>query len=246
MLSKNQIKFVRSLHRKRNRREEKLFLVEGEKMADELLKSGWAVHSWYASEDWLSRHPEVSVSQRGFATSGNDMERITALNTPSPVLAVVHMPIIDPDPQPEEWCLVLDGVSDPGNLGTILRTADWFGIREVYCSPETVELWNPKVVQATMGSLFRIGLCVMNLPTWVAEQKEQGRPVYGAVLDGLPLGKGEVLSPGLLVVGSESHGISAEVDKVLTHRMSIPGRGNAESLNVSVATGILIHQCCGA
>lgn len=167
------------------------------------------------------------------------MERMSALRTPPGILAVAEIPNRKTPEQWNGWSIALDGINDPGNLGTILRTADWFGIQHVFASDDVVEEFNPKVVQASMGSVFRVPLHRVTLPEWLAKQIEQGVEVVAADMKGEPLGQFSFAPQGVLVMGSESHGLSEDIKNPAIRSITIPGRGNAESLNVAVATGII-------
>ena len=228
MLSKNEIKDIKALGQKKFRDERGLFVVEGEKLVAEALGSGCEVVAHYRVED-----------------IGEDaMARISQLTHPSPALAIVRQPAPAPFTlSPNELVLALDGVRDPGNLGTILRIADWFGIHQVLASEDTVEVYNPKVVQATMGAIFRVRVHYCDLPSQLQSMKDCAAiPIYGTFLDGdniyeMPLTKG-----GIIVMGSEANGISPEVAATVTKRLYIPpfphDAHTSESLNVAVATAI--------
>ena len=254
MLSKNEIKEIKALGQKKFRDERRLFVVEGEKLVDEALQSGYDVIARYRVED----------------IGEETMARISQLTHPSPALAVVRMPSDDAIPDtltldPDELVLALDGIRDPGNLGTILRIADWFGIHRVIASEDTVDCYNPKVVQATMGAIFRVRLhyCdltfqLQSMMDCVAAGGNSGRehfsasgtkyqsseaiPVYGTFLDGENIYQMELSKGGVIVMGSEANGISAEVAAAVTHRIFIPpfphDAHTSESLNVAVATAI--------
>ena len=225
MLSKNEIKEIRALGQKKFREERGLFVVEGEKLVEEALRSGFDVVAHYRVED----------------IGAETMGRISQLTHPSPALAVVRRPApVDPVIDPDELVLALDGVRDPGNLGTILRIADWFGIRQVLASPDTVECYNPKAVQATMGAIFRVRVHYCDLPTALPA----GLSVYGTFLEGDNIYQAPLTRGGILVMGSEADGISPEVAAVVDRKLFIPpfpaDAHTSESLNVAVATAI----CC--
>lgn len=230
MLSKNEIKEIRALGQKKFRDERGLFVVEGEKLVDEALHSGFDVIGLYRTED---------IGEEA-------MGRISQLTHPSPALAIVRQPraVALPAFGPDELVLALDGVRDPGNLGTILRIADWFGIRLVLASEDTVELYNPKVVQATMGAIFRVRVHYCDLAEVLRCPVKPGIPVYGTFLEGDNIYETELASGGILVMGSEANGISPAVAASVTQKLFIPpfpaGVRTSESLNVAVATAI----CC--
>ena len=242
-ISNNQIKFVKSLHQKKSRDQHGLFLVEGEKMVDEAISSPFKVETVYRRED---------IGEEA-------MGRISALANPSPALAVAHKPedIYVDDPRQLESLLAegglflaLDTIRDPGNLGTILRIADWFGIKALFAAKDTVDVFNPKVVQATMGAIFRVKMHYVDLPELSELAVNLGGNVYGTFLDGrnlynLDLQTG-VESPVVIVIGNESEGISDEMAKVVTDRLYIPpypaDSPGSESLNAAVATAITVAE----
>lgn len=250
MLSSNQIKFLRSLSAKKTRNDEKLFVVEGIKLVDELLVSACKIHSIYGTDAWIqSQCALLDRKQVDYYTiTQTELERVSQLNTPNQVLAVVHQPDtnLNLNTLQGKMVLALDNVADPGNLGTIIRIADWFGIDTIICSETTVELYNNKVVQASMGSFFRVKVHYATLVDAIEQYKElfPGQGVYAAVLGGTDLYQSDIKCPCMLVMGSESHGISADAQKLATHKVTIPpyaGSG-AESLNVAVSTAILCAE----
>ncbi len=247
MLSHSQIKYVQSLQQKKFRRQYGVFLAEGEKIISELLQSHFEMEGVYALADWLQENShQIPDGLKVFETSQKDLERISGLKTPNKVLAVVKTPTDESAPTSQKGLsLVLDKVQDPGNLGTIIRTADWFGIRQVICSPDTAEVFSPKVVQASMGSFLRVRVYYTELKPFL-EKAAGETPIYGAFLEGEDLWEVEVKNKGILVIGNESKGISPEVaalvqKKVRIHGGKKPGKPDAaESLNASVAAGILM------
>jgi TrmH family RNA methyltransferase len=230
MISKNEIKEIRALGQKKFREERGLFVVEGEKLVEEALRSGFDVVAHYRVED----------------IGAETMGRISQLTHPSPALAVVRRPApVEPVIDPDELVLALDGVRDPGNLGTILRIADWFGIRQVLASPDTVECYNPKAVQATMGAIFRVRVHYCDLPAFLRCPVKPGMTnVYGTFLEGDNIYQAPLTRGGILVMGSEADGISPEVAATVDRKLFIPpfpaDAHTSESLNVAVATAI----CC--
>ena len=228
MLTNAEIKSIRSLREKKFRDAEGLFVVEGEKMVAEAMASSFKVVRVLRVED----------------IGASAMERISLCATPSPVLAVVRMPLESvPDRIPGGLTLALDSVRDPGNFGTILRIADWFGVSQVFASPDSVETFNPKTVQASMGSVFRVRVARCDIAALCAEFSSAGRRVYGTVLDGENIYSAQLASDGLVVMGNESNGISAEVIRRLDSRLRIPSfGGGAESLNVAVATAVTLSE----
>ncbi|MBL7139052.1 MAG: RNA methyltransferase [Bacteroidales bacterium] len=219
------------------------FVAEGSKLVLELTGSHFPIRQIYASTEWLRDNPlapEMPVEE----VKPFEMERITTLSTPSPVLAVVEMPAENTKPacRKEDLTLMLDGIQDPGNLGTMIRIADWFGIQQLICSKGCVDLYNPKVVQATMGSITRVKVNHVELSGFLGSLEED-IPVYGMGLEGENIFTADTKPRGIIVIGSEAHGISEEILRYVTNRLSIPcypaNRGDhAESLNAAVATGI--------
>jgi TrmH family RNA methyltransferase len=236
-LFKKDIKFVRSLGQKKFRLESGCFIVEGLKLTREALSSPWPVHSVYSTDDaFIAEYPQT------IKVTSHEMEMMSQLHSPSSHLVVVkHVPQrIDIATAPR--IAILDGISDPGNMGTILRTADWFGIRHIYCTPQCVELTNPKVVQATMGSLFRTVVESAPAEQFIPALKAAGYRIAGAVLNGQSVYDCVFTNRHAIVIGSESHGISPTVLPLLDDRITIPGEMGAESLNASVAAGILLME----
>ena len=227
-ITQAEIKRIRSLREKKFRDAYGLFVVEGEKMVQEALHSGFRVEGVW-------RREEIGDAA---------MERISLLSSPSPVLAVVARPK-PAEPAVERClCLALDGIRDPGNLGTIIRTADWFGVRTVFLSGDCADLYNPKVIQASMGSIFRVRAAEADLPALCRRVREAGMPVYGTFLDGRDLYREPLTAEGLVVMGNEASGIRAEVAAQVDRRLLIPaweGAG-AESLNVASATAVVLSE----
>ncbi len=244
MLSHNQSKFLASLGLKKYRQLHGQFLVEGEKMVSELLgQTRFGVSSIFGLGLWAESHADLlrPFSNKFIEVTDAELSKISALTTPNQVLAVAEIPLETCNLQlaTTDICFYLDGIQDPGNMGSILRIADWFGFPAVFCSPDCADVFSPKVVQASMGAIFRV-------PSWEIELNEllAATPkisVAGAVLDGENVFDAKLPSNGLLVIGNEGRGISAYSESVLTHRISIPRHpsGGAESLNAAVAAGIL-------
>ncbi len=249
MLTRNTAKLVKSLQQKKFRREHGLFVVEGGKSVQEVLDSDWPVHSVYVTEAYrpllqpllnTRALTPVVVQAADLADMGSYEHNDTAL-------AVLPVPVATPlrllKDQP---VLLLDDIRDPGNLGTILRTADWFGIRQIICSPETAELYSPKVIAASMGSFLRVAVHYTDLATVLAMHPDRGS--YGAFLDGEDVHQVAFERGALLVIGNEAHGIGAPVARHISRRLTIPRYGHAESLNASIATAIILdnwRQRCG-
>ncbi|MCX6271977.1 MAG: RNA methyltransferase [Bacteroidetes bacterium] len=251
MLTKNQLSDLRLLHDAKGRRKQWLFLAEGPKLITELLHSDWNTRKIYGQPEWIESN-EVLLKKKNIdyeVITHSELERVSALATPNQVLATVEIPPVtfDWDRISHDLTLMLDGIMDPGNLGTILRIADWFGISQVICSVGSADIFNPKVVQATMGSLFRVRVFYEKLEDFLQDIPEDV-PVYGAFLDGQLPDNCPLENRGILVIGSESHGISLQVASLVKTRIRIPsypcpGEGQqAESLNASVAAGILCYE----
>ncbi|MEO1010556.1 MAG: RNA methyltransferase [Bacteroidota bacterium] len=239
MVGKNQIKLIKSLRQKKYRNLHNLFVAEGIKMVKELLDSDFDVYAIYTTDLLILgsiRVPQTLVSEI-------DLGRMSALKNPSPVLGVFYRPRTMKI-EVTDWILALDQVSDPGNLGTIIRLCDWFGIRHLICSPDTVDCYNPKVLQATMGSIARVNVVYRDLADMI---KESGQKVFGAFMDGDVLGRSGLPPKGILVMGNEANGISSKISALCDQRVAIPqfGPATAESLNVASATAILLHQIRG-
>lgn len=249
MITAAQIKQTRSLAQKKLRIELGLFLVEGDKAVSELLShNNWKIDHIYALENWLNKNavPDNISSDK---VSEKELSRISSLTTPNNVLAIVKIPKWDIrklNPT-QDITLMLDSIQDPGNLGTIIRTADWFGIDNIICSENTVEVFNPKVIQASMGSFMRVKVFYTSLRNYL-ENLPKELPVIGAMLDGEDLYKAEIPAKGILITGNESQGISSELVKMITRKIRIPlfpkgGKTQLpESLNAGVATGIILSH----
>lgn len=231
MLTKNQIKLIRSLSLKKNRQKHGLFIVEGEKLVNEVLSSDWEVEGIYATKEWLGENATI--------ISNNDLSRISSLKTPNKVVAVVKIKKGSLDIT-SNTVLALDGVKDPGNLGTIIRLADWFGVEDIICSDDCVDYLNPKVVQSSMGSFTRVNLHYTSLMD--AFKKYSDYKLFMTVLNGTPLSEMTNADKKIVVMGSESKGISNKILKLTSDKITIPKSksSKAESLNVSVATAIIL------
>ena len=244
MLSKNKIKYIHSLELKKNRKEEHAFVAEGHKLVGDLLghfpcKLLVAIHAW------LERNPGVKADEIIEVTQ-EELTRASLQKAPQEVLAVFEQPTYEMDASvvSQNLCLALDDVQDPGNLGTIIRLADWFGIEHIFCSQGTVDVYNPKTIQATMGALARVKLHYCHLPSFIASLKDT--PVYGTFLDGENMYGKNLSEHGLIVMGNEGNGISDEVGKLVNERLYIPNyppqRETSESLNVAIATSVICAE----
>ena len=239
-MTKAEIQFVRSLSDKRVRDAERLFIAEGDKLIGEILQSGWRVRNLYALEGHFDGRAE-RVSEK-------EMERISQLKTASTSLAVVEQPchMAAKSAPATALSLALDGVQNPGNLGTIIRLADWFGVEDIFCSEDTADCFNPKVVQATMGAILRVRVHYLPLADFLRRTRESGVEVYGTMLDGQNIYDVELAPTGVIVMGNEGRGVSRECAASFSQRLLIPaysvaGQGS-ESLNVAMATGIVCAE----
>jgi TrmH family RNA methyltransferase len=233
MISKNQIKFVRQREQKKYRKAEGLFVAEGPKVVGDLLFAGRRRHTIFATSEWQSQGlPFQEVSDE-------ELRRVSFLQHPQKVLALFFIPSI-PVPSVSNLSLALDDVQDPGNLGTIIRIADWFGIDTIYCSENTTDAWSPKVVQASMGSIARVNIVYTNLKELISKAQV---PVYGTLLDGQDIYTQELTKEGLIVMGNEGNGISAEIRQMINRKLLIPQfHEGPESLNVAIATAITCSE----
>ena len=239
MVSKNQIKLITSLQQKKYRIANKLFFAEGVKSIVELLESNFVLEHLYSTQHDFD---EVTVSKKSIIPE-SDLKKISALATPNTCLGVFKMP------QEETiittgLILALDTIRDPGNLGTILRLCDWFGVKQILCSKETVDIYNPKVVQATMGSIARVNVNYIDLEHFISETK---LPVFGTFMDGKNIYKSALPKEGIIIMGNEANGISESLEKLIQNRLTIPRFGSlqkTESLNVAAATAIVLSEFC--
>lgn len=244
MISKNRISEIRKLHLRKFRDESRLFLVEGRKSVEMLLRSDLQVVELFATEQFQDEHAALLSGVTAIDVSSADMERISTLSTPPELLAVVRQP--DERTLPADMPLIaLDRIADPGNFGTIVRTANWFGIHHIVCSPDTVEFYNPKCIQATMGSFCDVQVLRTDLVPFL-ESRKASRRVVGTFLDGVSVDTFAFQPDDIVVIGSESAGISPQVAQCVTHRITISrGEGSgssAESLNAAVAAAIVLQQ----
>lgn len=240
MISKNQIKLIKQLEQKKHRQRQRLFVAEGPKVVGDLMRRSRPV-AVYATEDYS---PTLFADMVEHITN-DELRKVSFLQHPQQVIALFPLPENElPAYSPSQLTLALDGVQDPGNLGTIIRLADWFGIDHIVCSEDTADAWNPKVVQATMGSIARIRLTYTNLYSFI-QQLPEDTPVYGTLLDGENIYSQQLTPNGIIIMGNEGNGLSAEVRQIITHRLLIPNycKGDtAESLNVAIATGIICAE----
>ena len=240
MLSKNEIKFIQSLHQKKSRLEHGLFIAEGPKIVEEILNSNFIIERLLGTQDFFDKIGHFPAGIKHQLIDEVELSRITNLMSPQQGLAIVEMDETNISTlNSDEWTLALDGIQDPGNLGTIVRTADWFGMKNIVCSSDTAELYNPKVIQSTMGSFCRVNIFYTDLTQWLTTQK---RPVYGALLDGVNIFNMEQKEKGIVLIGNEGKGIRKENIQHIKIPVTIPRLGNTESLNAAVATGIILSH----
>ena len=236
MVTKSELKYIQSLSDKKVRLETGCFIAEGVKLVGEMIAAGYPLKAVYALDSWESPDTSIEVTR----IEAFELEKMSMLQTPNQVLAVAMMPQqIKALDLTGQLTLVLDGIQDPGNMGTIIRTADWFGIRQIVASEDTADVYNPKVIGATMGSFMRVSVTYKNLADWMPTVK---LPVYGALLAGENIFTTKAPNGGLLVIGSEGKGIRENILDQITHPVTIPKIGGAESLNAGVAAGIIIAQ----
>lgn len=232
VLSKIKIKWIRSLRLKKNREIERKFILDGEKMVLELIDNQPDLIELIISSD-----ESLNFKIKTYFADDRSMLQLSSLNTPNKLLAVVRYPELKTENA--NFILALDGIQDPGNLGTIIRTADWFGVELIVCSNDTVDVYNPKVVQATMGSLFHVPVMYTDLEDFITEKNI---PVYGTLLEGENIYNAKKNTPAIIVMGNEGKGIRDNIKSLINHSLHIPGFGEAESLNVSIATGIVLSE----
>ena len=245
MIGKNTIKWVHSLEMKKNRKREGLFVAEGPKVVGDLL-SRFRLHSVFATDEWTGGD-RIGADVRLERVDDDTLRRLSFLQHPQQVVAVMEMNKEEKvEVDADRLTIMLDGVQDPGNLGTIIRIADWFGIDSIICSPDTADAYNPKVVQATMGSLGRVSVTYSPLVPLLSSLPAD-MPIYGTLLDGKDIYQKELTRHGVIIMGNEGNGISEEVRAMVTHPLLIPRfrQGeSAESLNVAVATAITCSEFC--
>lgn len=243
MISKAKLKYIHSLELKKNRKAEGVFVAEGPKLVEDLIQTFTPLYIC-ATSDWLASHPNIQADE----ITEEDLKRASFQEHPQQVFAVFRQQVdcIDSfDVVNDELCIALDDVQNPGNLGTIVRLADWFGIEHIFCSQGCADIYNPKVVQSTMGAIARVKVHYCDLPEMI-KTLPKGCPVYGTFLDGDDLYSKPLSQHGLIVMGNEGNGVSAEVRELVTERLFIPnypkGRDTSESLNVAIATAVICAE----
>ncbi len=238
MISKNQLKLIRQLGQKKYRKQFNQYLVQGEKNVLELLNSPLKVNDVFATQSFIDNN-QSSYPQTHFITADEELlTKVSTLVSNNAAIAIVDMPsTVLPDEN--SLILALDGVSDPGNLGTIIRVADWYGIKNIVASTDSADPYNPKTISATMGSFVRVSVSQVELPEYLSTLN---MPIYGAFLDGQSVHSTKFSGQGVLLMGSESHGIREQCAKLVSNKITIPAFGGAESLNVAMATGIILDN----
>ena len=237
MLSKNQQKFIQSLKLKKFRQKYGQFTAEGEKTLRELLKSRYRIQTLFATQEWIEKNAPEATGFELVKVTEEELSRISNHQSPQQVLALVNMPEdVKVPTQAEGLCLALDNIQDPGNLGTIVRIADWYGIKHIVCSEECAELYNPKVISSTMGSIARVEVSYTKLENWL---KALNSDIYATTLDGENVHTIKADDDAIIMVGNEGKGLRPELIKLANRKISIPLYGGAESLNAAVATAII-------
>jgi RNA methyltransferase, TrmH family len=250
MLSKNKVKFIISLQKKKTRDEENLFVIEGDKLVKEFLSAKKNVRLLAAKPEFLNSIPAelLSLAEEIETISYEELKHISTLKTPHNALAVVEKPepVSDYDEILDQLSVLLDCVQDPGNLGTIIRAAAWFGIKTIVCSNDSVDVYNPKVIQASMGAFMHVNVCYNDLKEFLGETLKRNLPVFGTVLNGESIYDHKLDYKGVILLGNESKGISEELVPYITDKIIIPGPGESrpgiESLNVSMAASIVFSE----
>ncbi len=242
MVSKNRIKFIQSLCHKKERDLNKLFIAEGDKIVNEILKQTlFSTETIYGTLQWQTKNASLLVGKVFEVITDEELQKLSALKTANDVIAVVNYNdnINSANPN-EEFVLAIDNLQDPGNLGTIIRTCDWFGVQHIICNNNTVDMYNPKVIQASMGSFLRVNVNYTNLLNFITENKFEH--IYATIMNGKPYKEINPLKMGLLIIGNEGKGIDDQILMHINNKITIPKLGEAESLNASVATGILLSH----
>lgn len=245
MISRNELKYIQSLYHKKTRDKESAFIVEGPKMVEELLHSQYRIKKiWATPGSWLESHAHQGIEQ----ITIDELHKASHFDTPNQVIAIAEKPGNEPKAtstiapaSTDKLVLMLDGLQDPGNFGTLMRIADWFGVDFIIASPDSADCYNPKVVQSTMGSIFRMPVYYSPLDHYLSNQSA-GTAIYGALLNGRNLYQQRPAEKGILVIGNESKGIGAALLPFITEPVMIPSFGKAESLNAAVAAGIILSH----
>lgn len=248
MLTKNQLKLITSLHKKKYRNEHNLFIAEGEKIVLDLLKNKVKVKTILCTSKWIQENNVLDNNIEIIECDNSVIKKASSLSTPSEIIGIFHIPHtpINSNNIRNDLSLVLDDIQDPGNLGTIIRTADWFGIKNIFCSIGTVDVFNPKTIQATMGAIANVNLIYCDLDELIKEYISEDFPIYGTFLEGTNIYSCNLSNKGFIVMGNEGKGISTQISKRITHKINIPpyniSETASESLNVATATSIICSE----
>ncbi|MGB5988935.1 MAG: RNA methyltransferase [Marinifilaceae bacterium] len=245
MLSRAQIKHINSLHSKKHRYQDEMFIAEGSKIVLDLISNNIKVEYLVATSDWIS-NANVSDDIKIIESTEVEIKKCTALSTATNVIAIFHFPVFKNTEIKNSLSILLDDVQDPGNLGTIIRTADWFGIKNIFCSKGTVDIYNPKVIQATMGAIAGINIKYCNLEELIEKHSSEDFPVYGTFMEGNNIYSNNLNSKGFIVMGNEGKGVSYDIKALITTKLTIPSYNPnetiSESLNVATATAIICSE----
>lgn len=248
MLSKHLTNIIQNLEKKKFREKYNLFKIEGEKLVQELFLSDMKVDTLIARPSWIERNRQKAQSYNTIEVNEIEMGRVSNFKSLPEVIALAQIPVKEHSPEEikNELSIVLNGIQDPGNLGTILRLSDWFGVRHVFCDHDCANIFNPKSVQASMGAIFRVNVFYLNLAEFIPQFVDQDFPCYGAFLEGENIYRTELRTKGFIVMGNEGNGISPEIERFVTRKITIPSFAHSpystESLNVGVATGIILSE----
>ncbi|MEY8593369.1 RNA methyltransferase [Butyricimonas hominis] len=248
MLSKHLTNIIQNLEKKKFREKYNLFKIEGEKLVQELFLSDMKVDTLIARPSWIERNRQKAQSYNTIEVNEIEMGRVSNFKSLPEVIALAQIPVKEHSPEEikNELSIVLNGIQDPGNLGTILRLSDWFGVRHVFCDHDCANIFNPKSVQASMGAIFRVNVFYLDLVEFIPRFVDQNFPCYGAFLEGENIYRTELRTKGFIVMGNEGNGISPEIERFVTRKITIPSFAHSpystESLNVGVATGIILSE----
>ncbi len=248
MLSKQVTKIIQNLEKKKFREKYNLFKIEGDKLVGELLHSSFKIHSILAFPEWIERNRTALTHVNTIETNTREMADISNFQSMPEVIALAEIPEhpLDETELRQNLSIILNGIQDPGNLGTILRVADWFGIRHVFCDTDCAGVFNPKCVQASMGAIFRVKSYYKDLISLKKKKKSEDFPVFGTFLDGENIYNSRLSPRGFIVMGNEGKGISDEIRQLTDYKLTIPSfaknKFSTESLNVGVATGIILSE----
>lgn len=239
MLVKSKVKYIQSLSQKKLREAEAVFVAEGPKIVNEiLLAPNVQLQELFATREWIDQNPHWKRNSQEI--TDDELRGISFLQSPNMVLGIFRNPVFSTPSLPNKVSLMLDNIQDPGNLGTIVRCADWFGIEHIICSPDCADVFNPKVVQSTMGSICRVNVRYEELTAFVQGNREL--PLYAATLQGKDISNHPKIGQGIIIIGNESKGIQHALLEKVENRITIPRKGDAESLNAAVATGIILSH----